>query len=659
MNGNFRKMLAKKQFSGVFRFVADVSAIEWTQPMYHNATGRAGPLCGILFVALASQAIAQAPAHPQWRHIGNSGIDLSLASPASGPVERVWFSPDGSRLFVRTGSGQEFETADFEKWQPSAATPPAASDPAAPPPALPDGSGNIRTNGVNPSRLYAFGAQVFRSDDGGSSWSNVTAYKNRSIIAGGMRDLAVSPRDSDEIVVGNEAGVWRSLDGGTTWTGLNESLPNLPALRFAGLPQGSRGVRLAAGDAGTIEWAPGEKLAWRSVTDAVATEDGAARRAASLSLGTEITAIAAAGDTVYAGSADGRLWVTMDKGRTWSVPSAAGRGPVESIWLDPREPRIALAALGGHGAHVLRTINGGQFWDDVTSDLPDAAAHGVAAERASGAVYVAGDAGVFFTRTDLNVAGPASAWTRLDGLPSGRALDVRLDAGGNQLFVIAEGYGVYAAMAPHRFSAPRLVNAADFSARAAAPGSLLSFLGAAVRTARFGDTNFPVLAASAAESQIQVPFTVNGPSVSLALDTGQGRVRISVPVEGVSPAIFVDRDGTPLILNTDTGILLDGMNPARSNSRLQILATGLGKVRPDWPAGRPGPADNPPEVVSPVRAYVDRAPVEVTRAILAPGYVGLYLIEIQMPAVLNAGSAELYLESENQTSNRVRLWTEP
>jgi uncharacterized protein (TIGR03437 family) len=101
------------------------------------------------------------------------------------------------------------------------------------------------------------------------------------------------------------------------------------------------------------------------------------------------------------------------------------------------------------------------------------------------------------------------------------------------------------------------------------------------------------------------------------------------------------------------------MNPARSNGRIQILATGLGKVRPDWPAGMAGPAEDPPTVIAPVRAYLDRAPVEVTRATLAPGYIGLYLVEIQLPAIVNAGPAELYLESEAKDSNRVRIWLEP
>jgi uncharacterized protein (TIGR03437 family) len=60
-----------------------------------------------------------------------------------------------------------------------------------------------------------------------------------------------------------------------------------------------------------------------------------------------------------------------------------------------------------------------------------------------------------------------------------------------------------------------------------------------------------------------------------------------------------------------------------------------------------------------VRATLDRIPLEVTQAALAPGYVGFYLIEIQLPQVLNAGPAELVLEAEGQQSNRVRLYVQP
>jgi uncharacterized protein (TIGR03437 family) len=328
--------------------------------------------------------------------------------------------------------------------------------------------------------------------------------------------------------------------------------------------------------------------------------------------------------------------------------------------VDPKDPRTALAALGGaKGPRVLRTINGGQFWDDLTADLPEGRAHGVVADRATGAVYVATEHGVFFTRADLNAAAPPTNWAPLAGLPEASALDLRLDSDGNQLFVALEGYGVYAALAPHRLGSLRLVNAADFSQRPAAPGSLLSVLGGRVRTARAGALDFPVLAATDSETQIQVPFAVRGGSLSVALDTGQGSFQLALPVENVSPAVFIDRDGTPLVLNADSGLLLDAMNPVHSNGRLQILATGLGRVRPDWPAGMAGPIEEPPKVVAAVRASLDRTPIEVTRAVLAPGYIGLYLVEVQLPAIVNAGPAELHLESEGRESNRVRVWLEP
>jgi hypothetical protein len=51
-----------------------------------------------------------------WRHIGNSAIELALPSAATGPVDRVWYSSDGTTLYARTRSGRTFQTADFETW---------------------------------------------------------------------------------------------------------------------------------------------------------------------------------------------------------------------------------------------------------------------------------------------------------------------------------------------------------------------------------------------------------------------------------------------------------------------------------------------------------------------------------------------------------------
>src|SRR4029079_2893152 len=91
-------------------------------------------------------------------------------------------------------------------------------------------------------------------------------------------------------------------------------------------------------------------------------------------------------------------------------------------------------------------------------------------------------------------------------LPAVPANDVLLDPAGGQLYAALEGYRVYAVAAPHRARNLRIVSAADFTTRAAAPGSLLSVIGGRVSAVRGGGLSYPVLAASENESQIQVPF---------------------------------------------------------------------------------------------------------------------------------------------------------
>jgi uncharacterized protein (TIGR03437 family) len=370
------------------------------------------------------------------------------------------------------------------------------------------------------------------------------------------------------------------------------------------------------------------------------------------------------GETIYAGSSDGRLWASPDRGGTWRSFGKGDAGPVLSIYAEEQEPRFAIAALGSppnaaRSPRILRTFNGGIFWDDWSSNLPDVPAYGVAADWASGALYAATAAGVFYTRADPLIPGAASSWTPIGGrLPAAGAVDVKLDPAGNQLYVALHGYGVYATLAPHRLRDVRVVNAADFSSRAAAPGSLLSVVGARVESARAENLNVPVLARSEIESQVQVPFEAVGTSLALSLSSASGAYELGVPLEPASPAIFVDRDGTPMLLDADSGMVLDSSRPARASGRIQLLATGLGRVRPAWPTGLPAPLEDPPAVLAKVNAYLDGVPLAVSRATLAPGYIGFYLIELQLPTLVNDGPAELYLEVENQFSNRVRIFVE-
>lgn len=627
-----------------------------------------------ILLALLGFPPASAPVwgqvQPDWYHSGNSLLDLSLAGLATGPVDRVWYSAGGATLSIATGSRKIFQTNDFDTWAPS-------QDPNIPPVPieprgvrqLPEANARVRAS-VQGSALYAFGRFVYRSLDGGANWDNLTAFRSQSLVGDDLRDLAVSPQNPDEIAVAGSAGIFRSLDAGKSWSGLNQGLPNLPPARIRDLPSGDRGVQLElpaqnGQGTGVVEWAPGEKQAWRPADSTSAMGELLLRRELSLNRGASVTAMSSTQNAViYLGSTNGSISASTDGGRSWPQTFVTNGGVVEAFWVDPNDPRIALAALGpkpqdatGAAPHLVRTENGGVFWDDLKLDLP---AHGVTASRISGAIYAATDRGVFYSRTDLNsLAGPGP-WQALAGLPDGPVTDVRLDSGENRLWAVVDGFGVYSTLAPHRLGDPRVVSAADMISRAVAPGALMSVLGTRVTTARSGDLAVPVLAAGDAESQVQIPFEARGSMLALSLAPATGRPTVApLPLQSASPAIVVDRDGAPILLDANTGTMLDSMNPAHSGARVQIWATGLGRVNPEWPTGLAAPLDNPPAVVAPMHAMLDRSPVEVARATLAPGYVGFYLVEIEIPKVVNYGPSELYLEADGHQSNPVRIYIQP
>lgn len=592
--------------------------------------------------------------------MGSSAVELDLAAPATGPVEQVWFSADGSQLYARTPAGRIFATVDYENWTPLELAPQPPTTPSASVSRLPDATARVAMAASSSGRLYALGRNLYQSEDGGASWANLTQYKTASVVGGGQHSLAVSPADPDQLVLANDYGVWRSEDGGLSWSGLNRFLPNLAVRRIVATPNGTSGTRVQAEGLGSLELPPGGSV-WFPESGEAQTDEAALERQYSAVTGAEITAVGAAGTTVYAGASDGRIWVSLDSGATFRLSRTELAGPVERIFVDAGEPRVALAALGGSGPHVLRTTSSGSIWDDLTANLPDAAVHGIAADRASGAVYAATEKGVFYALTDLeNATTPAVNWTNLTAaLPAAPAVDVRLDPAAVQLYVALDGYGVYATAAPHRLRNLRIVSAADLSARPAAPGSLLSIIGGRVSAARGGDLNYPVLSVSEGQSQIQVPFEAVGPNVSLSLETSTGLLTLGLPVQPVSPAIFVGSDGAPMIYDADTGLLLDARNAAHSNGRIQILATGLGKVQPAWPTNLAAPMDNPPAVVAGIKAYLDGAPLQVTNATLAPGYIGFYLIEVQLSAIANLGTSALHLTADGQESNHVQIVIEP
>jgi len=587
-----------------------------------------------------------------WKRVASTTINEGLAGPASGPVSAVWYAAGTGRLLVQTSSagtlaGRIFETSDFVHWRLNTdAVVPRASAVAGGPFSLPEPGAKIQSATASPRMFAAGNSNVYTSDDNGRTWLNLTGFNGRSVIGDGFTAVAVAAANPQEISAANRFGVWRSLDGGLSWRSLNEELPNLTVRKLID----RRTVMLADGTLAGVNGGAWTPLEGNDPEIALRARFGSAIHA-------DVSAASVSGAVAYAGTNGGRLLASHDGGATWNESPRPVAGGIGRIWVDGDRPDVALAAAG---ARLYRTINGGLFWDEVTGILTSGQIHGITADRSAGVIYAATDRGVFSGSLSLNDAGAgATNWKAISrDLPAAPAWDVRLNTD-NTLTVALDGYGVFEEAAPHRTRNVRVVSGADLTERAAAPGSLISVLGAKVEAVKNQGISYPVLASSDQSSQLQVPFEAAPGTFSLTLEGATDRWSVPLTVKDAAPAIFVDEEGAPLILDGASGLVVDPKVAVYASSTVQILATGLGKVSPEWPTGKPAPLDSPPNVTGTVAAYLDGRPIEVTRAALAPSYVGYYLVELQIPAILNRGASELRIVMNGVESNRVKLYLEP
>jgi hypothetical protein len=90
---------------------------------------------------------------------------------------------------------------------------------------------DILVDPTNPTRLWVtysslsagvVGGRVFRSDDAGSTWQDVSA--GLPLIA--INAIEIDPLNPDTVFVAADVGVYRSVNAGAVWTSFNNNLPN-------------------------------------------------------------------------------------------------------------------------------------------------------------------------------------------------------------------------------------------------------------------------------------------------------------------------------------------------------------------------------------------------------------------------------------------------
>jgi len=269
---------------------------------------------------------------------------------------------------------------------------------------------------------------VYRTRDGGGTWERVLFISDST----GAVDLEFAPDNPDEIYAamwrgerkpwtiisgGREGGIWKSVDGGTTWRRLTNGLPD-------GLI-GKGDLAVSAADPNRVyvllEALPGGGL-YRS------DDRGASFRLVSTQPGlldrpfyyTNVSADPTNADVVYVMAT--QFWKSTDGGRTFRWAQAP-HGDHHDLWIDPGDPRVMIESNDG-GANVTR--DGGRTWS-TQDNQPTAELYQVALDDRFPAWAYAGQQ----DNTTIAVpllppfdapGGPSALWRDIGGCETGPAV---------------------------------------------------------------------------------------------------------------------------------------------------------------------------------------------------------------------------------------------
>jgi photosystem II stability/assembly factor-like uncharacterized protein len=352
--------------------------------------------------------------------------------------------------------------------------------------------GTLAMDPANPDILFLgfgdpFDVQqpgITRSTDGGGSWSPpvelVATYtfgtETLQRVAGAVTDIQVDPRNSLVVLAATDIGLFRSIDGGSSWQHLPLSSSAARFFFFWSLAYLGNDGWLVAGQAADITAPPspnggGPLALWRSSDDgatwtyATAALPGGERTAQLIGRVTMVTARSTLADpasarvyllaSTIAGSAQHDLFRSDDAGLSFqslrvnatSEPQNPNpdqpnldvlRGQAwynQALFVDPANPDAVL--IGGQ-LSMVRSLDAGRSWSVLSDWLPHnsensdidrpyvhADLHAFAV-GADGALYAGSDGGLFVSANALSEAAAKVSFTsrRNEGLVTHLAYSV-------------------------------------------------------------------------------------------------------------------------------------------------------------------------------------------------------------------------------------------
>ena len=268
------------------------------------------------------------------------------------------------------------------------------------------------------------------------------AFRNigPGFMSGRIADIAIHPDDDSVWYVAVGSGnVWKTVNNGTTWTpifddqasysiGNVELDPSNPNIVWVGTGEDVGGRHVGYGDGIYRSEDGGQSWTNMGLTDS---------QHISIILvhpdNSDVVWVAAQGP-LWASGGDRGLYMTEDGGQTWTKTLGDDEWvSVTDIELDPRNPDVMYAATwqrhrtvakylgGGPGSGIHKSTDGGKTWTELTHGLPesnmgkiglavsphdpDVVYAAIELDRKTGGVFMSTDRGASWTKQSDAVAG--------------------------------------------------------------------------------------------------------------------------------------------------------------------------------------------------------------------------------------------------------------
>ena len=229
---------------------------------------------------------------------------------------------------------------------------------------------------------------LLKSTDRGLSWSKLSIGLD---VKGPLESLGISAQDPETVyAAGWGSGVYRSRDGGTTWSNVMGNIGKRPVLSVAVSPWNDDLV-FATGKDGSPAWVTSTGgTTWRRI--------GELEQVTSIAFAKDVRGLVLAGDQL------GAVHVSDDSGATWSTLPfhADDGGGIRSIAVSPSFASDHTFFVGTQHAGVYGSTDGGASFARTSEGLADPATISLAISpsfETDGTLWVSTFSdGVFVTR---------------------------------------------------------------------------------------------------------------------------------------------------------------------------------------------------------------------------------------------------------------------